>query len=199
MKPTHYVIAGLALVVVLLILFQPSPPDLDQQREQAYKTEIAILKLEKDEISSRFDSVVRMSQHKGKSDSVRLSAKDKEIRGFKVKLSQLREQIKEQVDTLPEIKRFIALQDSVIEKQGEVIDTLKASVDFQVNAIKELGKIHVDSEKIADDMLTKCESRLQEVTEDYRKQVRKAKRANRFLKAGAVVLGVGGFLLGSQF
>jgi vacuolar-type H+-ATPase subunit E/Vma4 len=198
MKLVHWVIIVLAAIIVLMLLFDKDPVDPNKEREEQFKRENAILKIEKAEISARFDSVVQTSQHKAISDSVKLSVKEKEIKGFKRQVSQLRQQVNDQVDSLPVVKKFIALQDSVIQKQGETLDTFRLSLAFHRNVIKRLDNLHVDSERIASEMQAKCEARLQEVTEDYRKQARKAKRANRFLKAGAVVLGVGGFLLGSQ-
>lgn len=180
-------------VIILLILFQPKrQPNLDKIKALEYgiaHADVKIAQLTKD--STKLADKIQ-------ADSIKQVA---ERSTFRNSIGSLQARLRDKrvkIDTLilesPTLRDYVATADSVIQIQGTRIDTLESNlkelrVDMAGLTFTFEEMLQLEREKfIAQETLTK----------EYKKQARKSKRANRFLKAGAVVLGVGGFLLGSQ-
>lgn len=187
-----WLIIGLTVVIVLLILFQPSKPDPERQ---IYIDSVKVLQSQKAEISSRFEDLRVYASNKAISDSVQLRAQEREITRLKVKASQARTP---KVDTLildnPELKVFVEAQDSVIHQQSVLIDTLKNQLRFERNVREQLVALHYDSDKISASLQELSEQRIVTLEKDLKKERRKG----WFLKAVAIVGSVAAFIGGSQ-
>ena len=189
-------ILALLAVVILLILFQPTkePPDTSH----AFKETIQKLEAQKSDLKARIDTLVKANQERARKDSVQLASQDKEIRLFKRKIAQLRPVVTEQVDSLPIVKEFIALQDSTIESLTAQNDTLKSNVEFQKKSFDDLVKIHINSERVSEEIQTANAARIQELEKLNEKTFKKMKRQTRLWKTVAVIGTVGALLAGSQ-
>lgn len=191
MKVKDWVIIGLTLVIISLIIFDKDTPESDKQ---AYIDSLRFLKAKERDIIAQEVRIIQASKDKAKNDSAKLALKDKEIQALKGRSVKTRVIIQHIIDTIPDLRVFVAQQDSIIQIQGITIDTLKASVEFQRKLFDDL----VISHNTERDISKRIEDEQEEYIQKLEKQVKKAKRANRWLKATAVVGSVGAFLLGSQ-
>jgi hypothetical protein len=190
------------LIIALALgwIFWPKPDNsLSLEREQAYQREIAILKAEQSASLSRIDSIqVRVKERTSK-DSIALKARNAEIRKWKQRASDAVASIPDEArDIYPQIDSALQAKDSVISHVEAKADSLQGSLynlgkDF--NSL--LGEQEINS-RIAADMLQSCEARREDMRQEFEKENKKVRRANRWLKVGAVVGTVGAFFLGSQ-
>lgn len=183
-----------AVLLLLLTIGILTRPDPNQDSSQAYKDTIEQLRSERAVESSRTKAI-----QKTYSDSVKIlesivGAKDKQISLLQKKRTALRPVILPQVDSLPMVKRFIALQDSVIEFQGEQIDTLKLSVKFQNKMFDDLVVSHTAEASISQRIEQEQENRIV----NLEKQVKKVRRQVKLMKVVAIVGTVSGIFLGSR-
>lgn len=191
MKPTHWIIIGLAAVIVFLLLTDKDPSTVDLA---PYETAIAIADHQIDSLTKSNRATIKRIQE----DSI-IQAEERE--SFKTKLNAIsrrqdirRPQVLQQIDSLPIVKAFIETQDSVIYFQSARIYSL------------ELDKVElrVDIRTITDNFIRQMEAQeskiqaTQALADAYKKEARRSKRSARWLKAGAVALGVGGLFLGAQ-
>ena len=179
-------IISLVAVIVLLILFWPSKQP-DQDTSEAFKSEIERLKVEKAENSLKVERL-----KKTYSDSLRIIealiyGKDKEITLFRRKLADLRPVVAPQLDSLPLVKQFVDLQDSVIQAQGKQIDTLKWTVEFQKKMFAELVAAEVDEEKIDQRIQAEQAKRIDELEKANEKMFKKKTFWQKVAKATIVI------------
>lgn len=200
MKPYVWVIIGLVAVIVALILFWPDskPNQREIEREQAYQTQIAILRSDSANSAHRIDSIKQKAEDSLQSVNVQLRAKESENRVLRINLSKSRKQVQHLIDSIPELKTFVGQQDSLIQNQDEQIEILRGGLynlgrDF--NAL--VGEQEINA-RISSDMLLACEQRHSDIMDLKNRELKKAKRGSRGWKVGAVVGTVGAFLLGSQ-
>jgi len=92
------------------------------------------------------------------------------------KIAELRQEIKPQVDTLPEIKHFIALQDSSLSQKDSVISVLGTQNVTQYNSMSEI--IRLQDKQIAEerDISTMLEGQMDNYQALYLKADKKAKK-----------------------
>jgi hypothetical protein len=191
MKFTHWVIIGMALVIIALILFQPKKPEVDIT---PFEIQIAEQNLIIDSLAKSNRATIKRIQE----DSIiqaeeRASFLERYTR-LKGKLGQQRVRIDTVIRENPEVARYVELADSTIQVQGERIDTLERNLsDLRVDMSKVVSNLN---QQIAATQV-KFENE-KKIADTYRDENRKIRRGNRLLKAGAVVIAVGSFFLGSQ-
>lgn len=201
MKPLHwYLIGFLLLIIVLMIIFWPSPGPSDSQiqREQAYQTQVAILEVEKRDINARVDSLLKATRNIVKTDSVKLRARDKEINQLKARLSQARPEIQPMLDSIPKLKEFVSRQDSVIFIQDSTIVSLRESLYEIGKNVSLLEDELVKARDIEDRISQECEARKNELLSENQKMEKKYRRKVKVWQVVSVVGFVGAFLLGSK-
>lgn len=187
----------LAIIILLLgfivvMTCQSPPPD---PAAAIYEDSVKVLKADKAIIAAQIERVIETSNYKAKVSDSLLALKEKEITRLKVKASQARTP---KVDTLildnPELKVFVENQDSVIQEQGILIDTLKSQIRFEREVRESLMTMHYDADKITANLLELRSQRIVTLEKDLKKK----NRGVKFWKAAAVALGVGGLLIGSS-
>lgn len=193
MKPTYWIIAALVLVIGLGWYLWPEPQDFSESR-QAYETEIAILKVEKAHISSRFDSLAKTSKHRGKSDSLKIARKDLKIQGLEKLSKEKRVKVETIIQDNPDLLSFVETQQEVIGELKELVDTLKESLAFQIRVKDELIQNHFAEERIDEQINEKKDQRIAQLE----KQVKKERRGKRFWRFMSVLSLGGGAYGGSK-
>lgn len=189
MKPIHYLVIALALVIAALILFDKDPGPVDLK---PYETEIAILKADRQEEQARFKEIIQKSKVRSVKDSIALNAKDKRIAALEKRASQERTP---EVDTIirnsPALESFVNTQSEIIEEQKEAIDTLKASVEFHKQVNRDLITSHEAEARIS----KRIEGEQDVVIAKLQKALKKKTRGVKVWKVATVLGTVGAFLL----
>ncbi len=167
----------------------------DAERENQFRTEIALLEADKLEAKAQVDSIISKQQSDTERIKVVLSAKDKEIKVLKVRLIKERTP---KVDTLilnnPELESFVNTQSEIIEELQIQSDTLKHALLNQEKYFMGLVVAHEAERRAGEKIITESLARVSELE----KRQRKTKKGNRLLKV-AGVLGAGlGLFLGAQ-
>lgn len=188
------------IIVILIILAifvfrecsRPLPVDPDTV---IYKDSVKVLKSEKAIISARIEANEKASIARQKRDSLNLALSLKEIVRLKAKANQAVRNIPVKViEENPEIMIAIVAKDSVINKQGQTIDSLQASLAFQIQVKDDLMSDHYDEAKINMQLQEMAEVRIVKLENDLRKEKRKGK----FRAIMMPIIGVGALLVGSQ-
>jgi hypothetical protein len=154
-----WLIIGLIIVVALLILFRPSgelPDSSGPYQEAINKLEVknAIKDSTINDLKRRYADTV-------KTLSIKLASNDKELFRLKKKASNAEKAIPPHViEDHPEVGTALMAKDSVIQKQDEQADVLKAAIKFQQIAYNDLSKAYVDKEAINRDMHVAKDKRL---------------------------------------
>lgn len=191
MKPIHYVTGALAIVIVIMMILWP---DTEPASTQPWKDTITSIE------TKLADTVAQNQVLRDSIKKINIEHREeKEV--FKTTIDRLlvkKASQRPKVDSLifdnPVLIEYVNTADSIIEVQGHRIEVL----EYQ------FGKLSMSNEALTANFESQLELHRQKyeasqnLAEEYRKENRKVKRANRFLKAGAVVLGVGGLFLGSQ-
>jgi hypothetical protein len=155
----------------------------------------------------RNESTIEGLKVKHREDSLKSA---KEIAQLKAKLSGKVTEVKKLSFNLERLKAnpvVIHIRDSVeeIEQAFQAYDSLLASKDQQIEIQGRLiVSLEDENKRITGNFMERL--RLTEdnfqaqkaISDSYKKDNRKLRRGARWLKAGAVVLGVSGFLIGSQ-
>jgi hypothetical protein len=188
-----YLILGLALVVILLLLFDKDPEPYDTT---AFKNTISQKEARIQELQLEFATIAK----KIKSDSLQ-ALESKRVYEIKVKdlnstVAKLKANPKvvEILRDNPIVDSLVVAQDSVIQIQGHRIVGLEHQywkLSFNVEAIT-----------------LNCENQLalhaerfeaqKQLSSTYQKQNRRLRRGNKLLKVGVVLGTVGAFLLGAK-
>ena len=178
-------IISLVAVIVLLILFWPSKQP-DQDTSEAFKSEIERLKVEKAENRLKVERIVETSKARVQSDSVKLALKDEEISRLKKRYSAAVSKIPPKViEEHPEVGEALAAADSVNQALTQQNDTLKASVAFHRKSFDDLVKIHIDSERVNEEIQTAYATRLDE---EQKLNERTFKKLTFWKKAGQAAI-----------
>jgi hypothetical protein len=193
MKPIHYVVTGLVLVIILLIAFWPSPEPIDTtvfKREIAAQNEqIAVLSAE-----------LKKKAEKSKADSLRLA---KDSIANKIHVSKLESHISQLKGNPrvvyirqqePIIDSLITAQDSLVRVSTERAATLEGEL-FSLR--QDMSKVFVDCEKRFQEQLD-TEKLYQAENERLAKEVKKQRRGKKLAQVAAVIGTVGAFILGSR-
>jgi len=186
------VIFFLVVIIILMILFRRQS-DNGKEKELQGKIEL------RDQEISKLHQEALVLTDKIKSDSVKQSG-DRATFQNAIGTLQARLRVKRvEIDTLildnPALANYVAAADSVIQIQGERINSLEGNlkelrVDIAGLNFNFQERLDLQSATISD--LTK-------VSEDQRKQLRKTRRSVKLLKIVAIVGTVGGIFLGGQF
>lgn len=188
-----WLIIGLTVVIILLILFQPQPAQPSyaeyDRREELRKVENLELLAENTKLRHRIkqDSVSHKIEVKAYKDrDKKLSREIARIKANPI-IVKVREEIAEVDIAFQTYDSLLASKDEQIQTQAAYIETLQ--VDLSKVTDNFLSRMKLQEETIQD---------LNTITEDQRKQLRKIRRANRWLKVATVVIGVAGLIGGSQ-
>jgi hypothetical protein len=180
-----WIIIGLVIVIALLILFSPSKP-IDQIDNQAFKDRIETLRWEKSLKDAQLKAIIKESEDNDSTTKVELRAKDKEISLLKAKLSKQRPVIQPIIDSIPELKAFIATQDSVILVTEQRADNLQMALTSQLETIRDLRTLIIDKDRISNEMFVTCSQQLDKAD----RLANKEHKRKTFFKKLAGVLGI---------
>lgn len=186
-----WVIIGLVVLLVISILTRPTKEITDLT---PYRTALAIADHQIDSLTKSNRATIKRIQEDSILQAEEKQAYQKSITGLQARLRNKRDRIDTLILESPALQEYVATADSVISFQSARIDSLeidKAELRVDIRAITEnfLKQIEQHESKL---------KATEQLADAYKRDSRKSKRANRWAKAGAVVLGVGGFLLGSQ-
>lgn len=186
------------VILIILVLFvfrecsRPLPVD---PSADIYADSIKELKSQKAQISSRMEAIHEASILRQERDSINLVQSLKEIARLKVKADKAVEAIPVRVlQENPEIMIAITAKDSVITKQGQAIDSLKASLAFQIQVKEDLMSDHYNADKINAQLQEMAQVRIVNLERDLKKE----RRRGRLLKVVAIVGSVAAFIGGSK-
>jgi len=195
MSKLWYIIFGLVAVIVLLILFQPSPPDTNGYVKEY---EAAISKRD-DQIKSKTAQIERLVIEVEKRDSMHAENE----RRLKTALNAK----SKEVDRLLKNPVVISVRESTPEVNS-LITGLQDKIEFQSHYIANLDSayndLRVDFDAVKDNFQSQIELYKQNfeaqkaLNEADRKTLRKVRRQVKVLKVVAIVGTVGGIFLGSR-
>jgi chromosome segregation ATPase len=186
-----WAIIGLALIIVLMILFRKPAERTDLT---PYRVEIAHQQLVIDSLTKSRSSLNRKIQEDSILQAEEKQAYQKSITGLQARLKDKRVRIDSILVESPALREYVATADSVISFQSARIDSLESDkAELRVNVLEVTANFEAQ--------LSATSQKLK-LTEDlaaaYKKEARKAKRGNRWLKSGAVAGVVGALILGSN-
>lgn len=186
-----YMIAGLSFALIIFVLRDCSRPSEEKEadRKKQYETEVAILKAEKAEISSRQEATVKRYSEKVKQDSINLRAQDARIQSLKSKLANQRPKVIEKIQADSAVLSYVnTLEETVNELQVQV-DTLKAQNEFQRKLNEDLIAQEYIEDRIEADMAIQNTRRISELEKAAKKKQRGSKlwKTVSTILAGAVI------------
>lgn len=192
-KDTIYLIVIVGLLIWIVVQTCSPPPE--PVEDTTYKDSVKVLKSQKAVISSRMKAIHEASILRQEMDSINLAQSLKEVARLKVKADKAVEAIPVRVlEENPEIMIAIVAKDSVITKQGQAIDSLKASLAFQIKVKNDLMSDHYNADKINAQLQEMAQVRIVKLEKDLKKE----QRRGRLLKVVAIVGSVAAFIGGSQ-
>jgi chromosome segregation ATPase len=185
-----WAIIGLALIIVLMILFRKPAERTDLT---PYKVEIALANRTIDSLSKGGAKLAR----KIAEDSI-LQAEEKQvfqksITGLQARLKEKRVRIDSIILDRPEVKEFISMQDSVISQQAGRINTLENVLTALRVDIKSLNR----NFDLAMEAQVQKYDALESINKLNEKALKKKTRGVKVWKAATVLGTVGAFILGS--
>lgn len=190
--------AALVVLMFVLIVFiakdcsRPSE-EREADRKEQYETEVTILKAEKTSIQAAQDSIAKVLIHRTRKDSLSLSRYYEQISTLKKKVVIKRIYVQPLIDSIPTLRAFVELQDSVIQYQETRIDSLNAALDFHAKVNQDLIALEFVEDKIESQMAIETSLRIS----DLEQQGRRKEKKNRFVKVLLPIVGVAGLLIGS--
>lgn len=128
-----WLIVGLVAIIIYLIISRPAPYD---SNKDAYLDTLNFLKAKEASIVAQGQRIVKTYEDRVKIDSVKLAAKDAEIKAIKTRVVIKRIYVQPLIDSIAPLKVFVASLDSVILIQGQQIDTLKQAYASQIQTNK---------------------------------------------------------------
>lgn len=93
------------------------------------------------------------------------------------------------LDSIPKLRAFVALQDSIISEQGKELDTLHAAYTAQVRGLNEQIKLHEQIQAKTDSAALAYQERVAELLDKSRKSERRKRfwRSTTLIAAGGVL------------
>ena len=196
-----YLILALAITVVILLLTRPNPgpSQASQDREKAYQTQNAILKVEKDAAVRKADSIRTSAIERARKDSIDLRASNAEISRLKANSRKKVAAIPvKAIEDYPEITEALEAKDSVITEldgQNALLSESNYATGKELTAT--LDQVEI-VQRVGDEMLANCEKVRAEDNKEHEKQMKKQRFKTTLFKITTVLAGIGGILLGSQ-
>lgn len=190
-----WLIIGMALIISLLIIFRPQN-EPDTEKIQALEMGIAHDKLKIKELEDK--NKLESAAHVQEVTQTRDTLKRVQTHAGKLERSLARIRanpvIIQAVDDIQVLGEAFSTYDSLLESKDD-------QIELQGRLIVSLED---ENKRITGNFMERLEFSEQNfiaqkaISDSYKKDLRKERRTNRLLKAGAVLLGVGGFFLGSQ-
>jgi hypothetical protein len=188
-----YLVAALAIIIILMILFgRGDPKPIIQEKE--FKTQIAILEAEKSEAIGVQDSIKERFNERVQKDSVAIRAFKVENSRLKAKVASIRPRVVQVLIDNPSVDSLVKTLDTLNQKLEIENSRLQYSLQIQGKEFIDLT-VAVDSERRANEKII-MESLAR--VESLEKQVKKKQKGQKLLKVVAVVGTIGAFVLGSQ-
>jgi hypothetical protein len=190
-----WLIVGLTVIIVLLLLF-----DKDPVQNESYIKEY-------ESTIQRNESTIESLKVKHREDSLKSA---QEVAELKAKLSSKVTEVKKLSSNLARLKAnpiVIQVRDSIpiIDSLVQSYDSLLESKDDQIELQGRLiVSLEDENKRITGNFLERLELSQQNfdaqkaISDTYQKENKKLRRGNKLLKVGLVVIGVGGFVAGSQ-
>jgi len=175
-------------IIAYLILSRP-----DTEKPAIIKHETGITK-ERATIDSLLlhEELLRMQiKEDSAKTQIREAALKREIRGQRKELQELRPVVQKYLDSIPALKEYTDLQDGVIQKQSELIDSLQTWQSIERMKFKRL--LLAGDEKF--NASVSINGHLRDISEIRKKDNRRLKKINRLLLVAVPVGFVGGVLL----
>jgi len=173
----YRIIIVILLVGIIAYLFWPAPkqtnPDIIKHETEISKErqlidslllqeELLRLKLKEDSLKN----VLRQAAYK------------REIQVLKKKLSETRPEVQPYLDSIPVLKQFVAIQDSIIHKQDSEIDNLNAENLAQRKHFESLLKVADEKFNAA----TEINDHFKAINDIQDRQNKKMRKINAILK-----------------
>jgi hypothetical protein len=193
MKPIHYVVGALVLIIVVLLLLWPSyePPDTT-----VFKREIAAQNKQISVLSAE----LKKKAEKFQSDSLRLAKDSVEHKKHVSKLESRISQLKANTRVVyirqqePSVDSLITAQDSLIIRSVQRV----AALEGEMFALRQdMSKVFTDCESRFQAQLEK-EKLTEAENERLAKEVKKGRRKKKLAQILIPIVGVGAFLIGAQ-
>lgn len=188
---TWLIIALLGVIIFLILTARPKPTnEAITQARDSIKQITALNTI----LSKRAESIGKeliVEKEKGMVSERRFNEEIQKLSTRTVRLRPIAQPI---YDSIPVLKQFVAVLDSTIQTQGARIDTLTSEKAFQ-------AKLYEDLIVLKDSLLTGKDQIIQQqaiVIVTQEKELRKARRKEKFAKVVIPVLAGLGFVLGSQ-
>jgi len=183
-----WAIIGLALIIVLMILFRKPAERTDLT---PYRSEIAHQQLVIDSLTKSRSSLNRKIQEDSILQAEQKQAYQKSITGLQARLRVKRVRIDSILVESPALREYVATADSVISFQSARIDSLESDKsELRVN-IREITANFFKQIEAHESKLKATE----EITQVYKKDLRKQRRKTKVATALIPVVAVGAILL----
>lgn len=182
------------VLLVALVLRECSRPGKIDYADQAFKDTIEVLRQEKGVIQSRQEATVKRYEHKRASDSLSLSRYSEQISTLKKKVVIKRIYVQPLIDSIPTLRAFVQLQDSVIQHQEARIDSLNAGMEFQRKLNEQLIFDELTEDRIEASMQIETTRRIGDLEQQGRKKQRKSKLKGILVPVALI----GGLLFGAS-
>ena len=194
MKPPNILTPALILTIICLVLFilwMRASAKLELQKR--LMDNIAWdgkLQAEKKISASLQDSIVTLTEsfsNKAKKDSVELKKKNDGIKALAKTVAVLRGEAQDEIDSLPDVARFVYAYDSLNAAKDEFIVDMSLRHSAQVADLQEIIEFQTKSNMAKEGIISILEHRNQELEKD----VRKAHRGKRFWRVMTGVAAAG--------
>lgn len=172
----------LAVVVIILILTRPSgESEVQKQREDAYRNEIAILKSEKAQERAAKDSIRVSSKERAQKDSIALKAQESKTRVAVQRAKEAEARIPKE-ELTPTVVEALAAKDTVIASVQAENDSLRASLYDTGKEFIAYQESDINDDRIEAQMFAQCESRNAELLDQIERMQKKRKSLGAILK-----------------
>lgn len=194
MNRLWWIIFALTGIIILLILFQPTPEPVNNA---IWQTEIWRVKTKAEKLKAKHEK--DSAAHVKELAQARDSLKSEQKHGVKLQSNLVALKSKPQV-----VK--IVQENPVIDTVFQHYDSLLESKDNQLAIQTEMiSSLEAENVRITDNFLARLELSQQAfdnqklISDSYKKDTRKVRRQVKLLKVVAVIGTVGGVFLGAQF
>jgi len=144
------------------------------------------------------DTLIQALQTKVVKDSAKFkvsqNAAIREIKVYKVTIAKLRPLLQAKIDSFPDLREFVAAQDSTIDNQQALIQSQELHCTLQVRSLQQIIALTTQQFEAQKQITAAVTEQLAISTQETRKE----RRGKKFWRVLAVVGTVGGILLGAS-
>lgn len=191
-KTFQIIIFGFILLLIGTIVYLIlTRPDSEKPAIIKHETEITKDQATIDSLLLQEELLRMQLKEDSAKNLLRQAALKREIHGLKKELQQLRPAVQIYLDSIPVLKEFTDLQDSVIQAQTEFIDSLQTWASIERMKFNRL--ILASDEKF--DLAVEVNQHYREIDEIRKKENRRLKKLNRLVLVAVPVSFVAGVVL----